>query len=913
MKSVFDFDPATWARLRALLDEALALAPPARADWLAALPAEHDALKPRLHSLLAGADADTAATTDDRFATLPRLSAAATQSDSVGPYRLLRLLGEGGMGTVWLAERRDMLHKRQVALKLPRDAARRPGLHERMLREREILGALNHPNIARLYDAGVGADGQPWLALELVEGEPIDRYCAAHGLDVPARLRLLLQVLAAVGHAHAQLVVHRDLKPANILVNAAGEVRLLDFGIAKLLEPLPPKEAPEGAPGGQTNGVLTDLTGRAMTLDYAAPEQLLGQPVGTAVDIYALGVVLYELLCGVRPYATAAVSGPRSRAALEAAIVQGSPPPPSARATEAALQRSLRGDLDTIVAKGMKPAPEDRYRTADAFAADIGRHLAHEPVLARPDSRRYRLGRFVARNRLAVGASAGMALTLIGGAGLATWQAQRAIAEQRRAQEVKDFAVSIFEGVNPYRGDGNTLSAVALLQQARQRVEASLVARPALRLEMLTLIGNSLANLQDMKAGETVLRDAVAAGRSSFGDTDPLMLRAREAHAYALRYAGTPQQQHAVLQTLVPQLRDQGDAMVRELVRALESSALLHWAGRELREAESEAREMLALATRRLGVDHALTNDARWLLASTLRKQGRHEEALVIAREAYPRLATRYEGNPRAPAFIDATASYGRLLVNGGDVEAGIGLQARALADTAVVFGPQSLGVGFMAANLALSQFESGALDAAQASIDRALVAMAQAPGRDSTPYAGALQWRAMILVARRRLEQALPAADEAVQAFERLQGPAGKDTVLARLDRIEALLLSEQLPQARQAFDALVADLPPGTAVDADPARARLHGALLRLSGDAARALVLHQQATDALPQTRKGALLRAPLLAEQGADLLVLGRRDEAAAVLQQALALSRQLQPHDTPARAEVVAALARTRTR
>lgn len=908
MKVAFDFDAPTWARLRALLDEALALEAPARADWLNALAPEDQVLKPRLVSLLAQAEVLPAEA--DRFDTLPRLHEplpAGQPAESVGPYRLLRLLGEGGMGTVWLAERQDMLHRRQVALKLPRDAARRPGLRERMLREREILGALNHPHIARLYDAGVDAEGQPWLALEYVEGEAIDRYCATRALGIPARLRLLQQVLGAVGHAHAHLVVHRDLKPANILVTAAGEVRLLDFGIAKLLEPFTPGDAPES----ETPGAVTELTGRPMTLDYAAPEQLLGQPVGTAVDIYALGVVLYELLSGTRPYVAA--GGIRSRAALEDAIVEGSPPPPSSRVADTGTRRSLRGDLDTIVAKAMKPAPGDRYRTADAFAADIARHLAHEPVLARPDSRRYRLGRFVARNRVAVGATTGVVLALVGGAGLATWQAQRALVEQRRAQEVKDFVVSIFEGADPYRGAGQVLSAVQLLQQARQQVDAGLAGRPALQLEMLTLIGNSLSNLQDMKAGEAVLRDAIAAGGETFGDTHPLMLRAREAHAYALRFAGTQQQQQSALVTLVPQLRAQGDAMVRELARALESRAMLLWAERQWVQAEAEAREMLTLTTERLGVDHPLTTDARWLLSATLRKQQRHEEALAIGREAYPRMVARYGGDVRAPPVIDATANLGRLLVNAGDVSAGIRLQAQALEDTAAVFGPQSLGVGYMAGNLALSQFENGELDPALASIGRALVAMAATTGLESSAYAGLLQWRAMILVAARRLPQALAAADEAVQAFERLQGPAGKDTQLARLDRIEALALVGRLTQAQADFDALVAHLSPEEATDAEPARALLRGRLLRMSGDAAAALVVHQRAGDALPKTRKGNLLRAPLMAAQGDDLLALGRRDEAAVVLQQALSLSRQLQPHDTPARSEMIAALDRATRR
>jgi serine/threonine-protein kinase len=251
MKGNFELDPVQWARLRSLLDGALALPPGERASWIDSLGPQDGDLKARLRALLAHTDGSPLDTlphveTAQFAARVRRDEEALAPGAAIGPYRLLRQLGEGGMGAVWLAERSDMLHKRQVALKLPRLLTGRAALRERLAREREILAALNHPNIARLYDAGVTADSQPWLALEYVEGERIDAYCARKALDVPMRLRLFVQVARAVAHAHAHLVVHRDLKPANILVTEAGEVRLLDFGIAKLLdeyEGLPRPEA----------------------------------------------------------------------------------------------------------------------------------------------------------------------------------------------------------------------------------------------------------------------------------------------------------------------------------------------------------------------------------------------------------------------------------------------------------------------------------------------------------------------------------------------------------------------------------------------------------------------------------------------------------------------------------------------
>ena len=342
----FDLDARQWATLRQLLDEGLALEPAQRATWLEGLAAPLSDFRPRLRELLAAAPGTAHRLLD----TLPKVETAdfapaprEAMPERIGPYRLLRELGSGGMASVWLAQRSDMLQGRQVALKLPhgewgaygaRSASRRAGLAERMAREREILATLNHPNIASLYDAGVADDGQPYLALEYVEGERIDTYCAQHKLDIPARLRLFLQAARAVAHAHANLVVHRDLKPSNILVNAQGEVRLLDFGIAKLLDQ-----------GVAAETELTQQAGRALTPDYASPEQIRGEAIGTGSDVYSLGVVLYELLTGKRPYRL----GDRSRAALEEAILRVEPKWPSDDVADRKVQRALRGDIDTIV------------------------------------------------------------------------------------------------------------------------------------------------------------------------------------------------------------------------------------------------------------------------------------------------------------------------------------------------------------------------------------------------------------------------------------------------------------------------------------------------------------------------------------------------------------------------------------
>jgi serine/threonine-protein kinase len=303
------------------------------------------------------------------------------------------------MAVVWQAERADGAFRRAVALKLPR-AARSEGLRERLARERDILAGLEHPNIARLYDAGVDDLGRPFLAMEHVEGEPIDAYCRRLGLSIPERLRLVLEVVKGVSYAHSRLVVHRDLKPGNVLVAANGSVHLLDFGIAKLIAADPLDEAR-----------LTQATGRVLTPAYAAPEQIRGEPVGTATDVYSLAVTTYELLTGALPYRLE-----RNRLAeLEEAVLSGDARLASEAAHGEDLRRQLRGDLDAILAKALRKEPAERYPTADAFARDLQRHLDGEPVEARPDTRTYRLRRFAVRHRVGLLAAGGVAAVLVAG------------------------------------------------------------------------------------------------------------------------------------------------------------------------------------------------------------------------------------------------------------------------------------------------------------------------------------------------------------------------------------------------------------------------------------------------------------------------------------------------------------------
>jgi eukaryotic-like serine/threonine-protein kinase len=440
-------DPGHLKKVNALLEVALALPDNERQSWLDALPPDQQPLAPVLRALLAraGHSADTFLQSPINLATKGDHGTSATGDQpghEVGPYRLIKELGAGGMATVWLAERIDGVLQRQVALKLPQ-ASWGTGLAQRMAREREILAVLEHPRIARLYDAGVTPEGRPWMALECVTGLPIDIYCEQHKLDVHQRLELFLQVTDAVAHAHARLIVHRDLKPNNILVTPEGEVRLLDFGVAKLLE-----DEPDAAAN------LTRLVGSAATPGYASPEQIGGRLITVATDVYSLGIVLYELLVGQRPYHLKHNTG----VALEKAILAAPVPTASTLVKDnPKLARQLRGDIDTVLAKALKKEPGERYPSVESFAADIKHHLDGEPVLARPDGNFYRLGKFLRRHIVPVTAAGAVLAALIFGLGIAMWQARVAMhqsviarAKQIQSQASADFMLMVLtDGVRP--------------------------------------------------------------------------------------------------------------------------------------------------------------------------------------------------------------------------------------------------------------------------------------------------------------------------------------------------------------------------------------------------------------------------------------------------------------------------------
>jgi serine/threonine protein kinase/Tfp pilus assembly protein PilF len=514
--------PDQWQALSPYLDEALAMTEKERSPWLSSLRSQNQDMAEQLEMLFR----EHRALSEEGFlgnssVGLPR--SPGLEGQTLGAYTLVSQIGHGGMGSVWLAQRSDGRFERQVAVKFLNIALMGKGGEERFKREGSILGRLAHPHIAELIDAGVSQAGQPYLVLEHVEGDHIDRYCDEHKLEIKERIQLFLDVLAAVAQAHANLIVHRDLKPSNVLVRNDGQVKLLDFGIAKLLE---------GDGQARETASLTVEGARAMTPEYAAPEQLLGGAITTGTDVYALGVLLYVLLTGQHPNG----KGPRTPADLIKAVVDTEPALPSdtvaPRRTNAdiaapnaarrattpdKLQRLLRGDLDTIVAKALKKDPAERYLSVTALAEDLGRYLRNQPIGARPDTLCYRTAKFVRRNRTAV-ALATLAILATAAGVVGTLIQARTAREQRdfalrqlvRAEATIEFNEFLLSDAAP---SGKPFTVNELLGSAENILARQRTADDTSRVELMVVIGDQYSTQDEDAKARRVLEAAYKLSR----------------------------------------------------------------------------------------------------------------------------------------------------------------------------------------------------------------------------------------------------------------------------------------------------------------------------------------------------------------------------------------------------------------
>lgn len=605
----------------ALFDELVDRDPQMRRRELDLLARRDPALHRRVRRLLESADrADSAKflggprPLDDEVPMMEQDESGLRRDDRIGVYELDRPIGRGGMGEVWLARRADGVHDAAVALKVLHRHLSAGTSRDRFIREGRILGSLDHPNIARLLDAGVTSQGQQYLVIEYVDGKPVDRWCDEQCLTIEARLRLFLQICTAVSFAHSHLIVHRDLKPSNILVTADGKVKLLDFGIAKLLET------------DQSGAEATELTrvgGGMLTPQYAAPEQLLGEPITMATDVYALGILLYRLLTGRHPYGHAG----RSAAQLAFDVIQSEPRAASdiaVKPTQAGvgadevaamrastprlLARQLRGDLDAIVGKALRKEKGSRYPDARALAGDVERHLRHEPVRARAGARLYVWTRFLRRNWMALSVVAAFVGLLFVGLGLVLWQSHQTQREARRAAAVTDFLVSVFSASDPRVAQDQPridVTARELLDRSARRITGEFASDPDTEIRLLSITADIYRELDDRAHYESLHAEQMTLARSRYGEASS-------------EYVGG-------LLTEVTEAESRGDYV--EAQKRLETAApLIHRAG--LDHSALQAQWLL------LKGQAYVMDDTRWPLRESLLKQSVQLYALVAPRDS---------------------------------------------------------------------------------------------------------------------------------------------------------------------------------------------------------------------------------------------------------------------------------------
>jgi serine/threonine-protein kinase len=782
---------ARWRELAPLVDRALDLAPGERAAFLAREVTD-DELRALLERLLARGD--EAGFLDGSSANYAEALIAVPDGHDprgAGPYRLVERIGEGGSGSVYRAERDADGYTQRVAVKLLRVGLRDPAEQARFRRERRILARLEHPSIARLIDGGFTPEGVPWFALELVDGEAITHWCDARCATVDARLELFLTVCDAVDAAHRALIVHRDLKPANILVDAAGRPKLLDFGIAKLLD--------DAERDGDTQTGL-----RRLTPAYAAPEQFAGGVATTAVDIYALGVLLHELLAGTRPRpGTEATerrpSGAYARHDAREALAQ------ARGTTPRALETRLRGDLDTIVATALAPEPQRRYASVAALAADVRAHLAARPIAARRASVAYRLRKFFARHRVGSVAAVLVVASLVAGTVATLHESRRAQAaalaaqaEAARAGAVKNFVLALFDGVTPDESKGRAIGARELVERGEARLAETLAAHPELKAELSATLASAYRQLGALDRAAALAQAAVAAGASgeiaaqarielgrvqaANGNLDAAEADLRAALAQDDAPASRGEARVRLAEVLVE--RGQPDAARKLLdqaiaagsdgatrLRDLAALGAVRFRAGDLPGAEENLRAALDLSRSLHGEEHTVTARIEHDLAVVLLQRGAAAEATEILQKAeksrhellgetHPDYAqTLFElgvahsrtGDRAMAASFFARAlaiqratfgdahpdvantlnSLGALAWRQGDAATAIARTREAIAVSRKAYGAKHPTVATMLYNLASFERFAGDLDAALADQREALAIVAESLGAD--------------------------------------------------------------------------------------------------------------------------------------------------------------------------------------
>jgi eukaryotic-like serine/threonine-protein kinase len=780
--------------------------------------------------------------------------------DLIGPYRVLRTLGAGGMGEVYLAERADAQFEQQVAIKVVNGGALGRGVHSRLRMERQILAQLDHPNIAHLLDGGSLADGSAYIVMEYVDGVAIDVYCDTNRLDTNSRLKLFQTVCAAVHYAHQNLIVHRDLKPSNILVTSAGIPKLLDFGIAKLLD--------ERQAGSHTLAV-THADIRVMTPDHASPEQVRGQAITTASDVYVLGVLLYKLLAGTGPFVISSMR----LVEIERAICEKDPQPASqsvslghseeasaiadARATTPKrLRRTLSGDLDNIVAMAMRKEPERRYGSAQQMAGDIQRYLDGMPVIARRDTLSYRTTKFVKRHWLPVSAGVSAAFLIIAFATTTYEQSihiaaerdqvaqQREVAEHERAraEEVSKFLVNLFKLSDPEENRGNQVTARELLDSGAKRLEAGLKDQPATKAALLSTVGAVYDSLGQYKEAEPLLDEALRLqpkssdaaridtlmelGRAQMGAGNFAAANAPLQEALHLSQgafgAGSAEAGRALWQlgwlryqlgrldeakqlyTQSLAILERSSAPAVDVAAVLDDLAKVYTRTQQWALAKTTFEQALEIDRRELGVDHPRLAARVGNLALVAQNMGDFKLAESLYREAIKRNEQAY--GDRHPETASSKGNFALLLQREGRIAEAEELSRSSLAIRLSLYGPDHFMVGYSHASLAMLLHEKGDLPASEREFREALATYTKALPENHPYRAAALMHFARLQVDRGKADEALAMSTESVKIWSATSSTTSP--LLAQARAIHAYAL-EHLNRSTEAASELEAALP--------------------------------------------------------------------------------------------------------
>ena len=790
--------------------------------------------------------------------------------DRIGRYRVLHTLGVGGMGEVYLAERADAEFEQKVAIKVVHGGSLRRGIQSRFKVERQILAQLDHPNIAHLLDGGTLPDGTAYIAMEYVDGVPIDDYCDTHRLDIGARLRLFQVVCAAVHYAHQNLIVHRDLKPSNILVTSGGVPKLLDFGIAKLLD---------DGHGLQHTLAVTHADLRMLTPDHASPEQVLGQPITTSSDVYVLGVLLYKLLTGIGPFVI-----PSMRLTdIERAICEKEPPLASeavnsdgvtiqaavlARSTTVKrLRRTLQGDLDNILCRAMHKAPERRYGSAQQLAGDIQRHLDGKPVIARRDTVAYRTGKFMRRHWLPVSLGTGTVTLILAFATTMYVQSQRLAAERdraahlreraeverARAEEVSSFLVSLFKLSNPEENRGNQVTARELLDSGAKGLKAALQDQPATKAALLSTVGAVYDSLGQYQEAMPLLQESLALQSASRdrSHVDTLLELAR-ARSGSGDLAGA----EAPLQEALHEAQTDFGATSHEVGRALGTFGQLRYEQGRLTEAkELYSRSLVILETTgapateiasllddlghvytvqhqwtqaRQSYERALEMDRRILgddtprvathlhnLAVVAQNLGDLRQAEQLYRDAIAREERAYGADH--PQTASARGNYGLLLEREGRLDEAEPLLRGALRVALQVYGPDNYNTAYARVSLAMLLHDEGDMKDAEGEYRQALAVYDKTLPPDHLYRASALMYLARLLVDRSRAQEALALAGQSLAILAATAPPSSPSTAQAHAIHAYALSALGRFGEAATELNSAVQVLAAARGVD-DP-----------------------------------------------------------------------------------------------